>query len=173
MTGWSSLTACSLQTLWWSSCWTWVILKGSSNNRCQGWVIFLSHINVLQLPSAVGGACGGDRERSGAEGLWQDGRGHPPHRLLQERGLRTWVCSCRMTCFWDWCVFLLRSLATPVDALNWAVGGLRLHTLHQESSLTPSSPWIYRSIFTPAAHTAAPVKDQNMYRTGRQENEAV
>lgn len=67
--------------------------------------------------------------------------------------------------------FLLRSLATPVDALNWAVGSLCLHTLHQESSLTPSSPWIYRSIFTPAAHTAAP--DQNMHRTGRQENEAV
>lgn len=68
---------------------------------CHWWVIFLPHINVVRLPSAVGGARGGDRECSGAEGLWQDGRGHPPHWLLQERGLRTWVCSCRMTCLWD------------------------------------------------------------------------
>lgn len=110
----------------------------------------------VPLPSAVGGACWGDRERSGAEGLWQDGRGHPPHRLLQERGLRTWVCSWRMTCFWDWCVFFSLTV-TPVDALKWAVGDPCLHTPHQESSLTPSSPWIYRSIFTPAARTQLPL----------------
>lgn len=130
--------ACSLQTPWWSSCWMWVILKLLLNNLCQAWIILLQPVNVLQLPLAVGGACGGYRKCSGAEGLWPDGWGHPPHRLLQERGLRTWECSCWMKGFWKFCVLICNScLAALVDALNWAVGGSRLHTLHQWGQFNP------------------------------------
>lgn len=102
------------------------------------------------LSVAPGWACGDHRKCRGAQSLWPTGGRNPPHRLLQEWRLRSWV---RQTC----AGFYFGRWNIQYCPFQWACGGhCVLCALHYSTSIvTPLSPWICRSIFTNAAHTAA------------------
>lgn len=74
--------------------------------------------------------------------------------------------------FFNYCAFLAvwpLQLRCPLDVLNWAVSG-SCPSLHQESSLTPSSPRIYRFHFYPCCtHSCHCLLRRH---TGSQENKS-